>query len=66
MLADLTIRVTIKELPRDEAGLREWCEDAWRRKDRLLGGFDVGRDGGIDEVDAKSTHRWVSRMEIAP
>lgn len=29
-------RFAIKELPRDEAGLREWCEETWQRKDRLL------------------------------
>ncbi len=25
-----------KELPLDGAGLREWCEDLWVEKDRLL------------------------------
>jgi len=29
-------RLAIDDLPEDEAGLREWCEEAWRRKDMLL------------------------------
>ncbi|KAK8844051.1 hypothetical protein IAR55_006845 [Kwoniella newhampshirensis] len=29
-------RIPLIDLPEDEEGLKQWCEDAWARKDRLL------------------------------